>query len=188
MPIIFPPLVIPPRPPELPSVPPPSTTEPVELKGPHLRNDAFLSRWIEDFERVVKDAWFSLSKLITTIDTRIVVLETRVSDTYTWGQKGVPSIDTDAPVTLLALPLRVVRDEEIVECTAASEVPEGAVTFIVQHNEVDLVTLTLDHVPFVAVPFPLDAPHKVLKDDKLRVVIASVDADIADVVVQVRCR
>lgn len=195
MPIVFPPLTIPPRPPELPAVPPPATTEPAVTKGPHLRNDAFLSRWVEDFERVVKDAWFSLSKVIAALDARVTGLETRVtnleqrvSDTYTWGQKGTPTIDEDADVTLLALPLRVVRDEEIVECTATSEVPEGAVTFVVQHNEVDVVTLTLDSVPFVAVPLPPDAPHKVLKDDRLRVVIASVDGDIADVVVQARCR
>ena len=70
---------------------------------------------------------------------RVVELENRISDTYTWGQKGTLTVEEaeegEAPVvTLLALPLRVVRKEEVLECTAAAEVPGAGGVLIVQHQ------------------------------------------------------
>ena len=134
MAINVPPLVVPPRPPELPAVAPP--------KGqgePFLRNDAHLSNWIDELERVLMDAWRTLKSLLEGIDQRITRLETRVADTYTWGQKGTLTIEEaeegeEAEVTLLALPLRIVRAEEILECTAATEVPGRGGTLLVQHQ------------------------------------------------------
>jgi hypothetical protein len=169
------------------------------LKGPHLRNDAYLANWLEAFERVIQDAWLKLNALITAINKRIEDLEGRISDTYTWGQKGTLTIEEgeegeEAPVSLLALPLRVVRDEELVECTAAAEVSPvaDAIVLIVEYlaadaEPVEAATLTLDvGMDFVAVT--LEPPLKLKKNDKLRVVIAAVDEEGADVVAQVRCR
>jgi hypothetical protein len=213
MAITFPPITIPPRPPDLPMVAPPKSN-----KDPHLTNDGHLSKWIEDFERVVKDAWTALSTLVAELDKRITILETRISDTYTWGQKGTLTIEEaepgeEAPVTLLALPLRIVRDEEVVECTAAAEVPGLGGVLLVQHQAsgptgtpptradevewIDVATLTFEaEMRFVAVTLP--TPFKMKKDDTLRVVIAEVGGaprvvgeepeELADVVVQARCR
>jgi hypothetical protein len=170
----------------------------------------------------MKDAWIKLNALIGELDVRITVLETRISDTYTWGQKGELAVEEpvegeEPEPTLLALPLRIVRKEEILECTAAAEKPGAGGVLIVQHqasgpivaeppvtppvtraDEVpwtDVATLTLEaEMTFVAVP--LDTPFKMAKDDTLRVVIAEVgevpedaeDGALADVVVQARCR
>jgi hypothetical protein len=166
----------------------------------------------------VKDAWTALSTLVAELDKRITILETRISDTYTWGQKGTLTIEEGEPgepvsVSLLALPLRIVREEEIVECTAAAEVPGLGGVLRVQHqasgptgtpptraDEVewtDVATLTLEaEMRFVAVTLP--TPLKMKKDDTLRVVIAEVASparaigeeqeELADVVVQARCR
>jgi hypothetical protein len=193
--------------------------EPEGAPRPYDRNDAHLSKWIEDFERVVKDSWTKLGVLLNEVDKRVTVLEERVSDTYTWGQKG--ELTVEEPVegeepepTLLALPLRIVRKEEVLECTAAAEKPGAGGVLIVQHqasgpivaeppvtsraDEVpwtDVATLTLDaEMKFLSVP--LTTPFKMAKDDTLRVVIAEVgeaeedaeDGALADVVVQARCR
>jgi hypothetical protein len=114
---------------------------------------------------------------------------------------------------LLALPLRIVRDEEILECTAAAEVPGLGGVLRVQHQAsgatetpparadeipwTDVATLTLEaEMRFVAVTLP--EPFKMTKDDTLRVVIAEVGSatpavgeepeELADVVCQARCR
>jgi hypothetical protein len=194
------------------------------------RNDAFLSTWVEDFERVVTDAWTKLGVLLAGLDTRITALEERVtaleervSDTYTWGQKGELAVEEpvegeEPEPTLLALPLRIVRKEEVLECTAAAEQPGAGGVLIVQHQAsgpivaeppvtppvtsradavpwTDVATLTLDaEMKFVSVP--LDTPFKMAKDDTLRVVIVEIgeapedaeDGVLADVVVQCRCR
>lgn len=183
MPVRFPTLTIPPRPPELPAVPPPATSaSPIELKGPHLRNDAFLSRWVEEFERVVKDAWANLANLITTVEERIVALETRISDTYTWGQRGGLQHEQ-----FVALPLRVVRQETLVEFAIAVETPStsGAVIIDLRRNGVFLTQATLPvGGRFVAVPVTL----ALAKNDALAVVVAQEGTDTEDLVVQARCR
>jgi hypothetical protein len=228
---VFPTLNIPPRPQELPTTPPPSSSarvrEEAEKTGNPLgkmlvdgynRGDAHLTGWVDEEQRVLKEAWQDLQTLVAALDARILVLETRIADTYTWGQKGTLTIEEGepgepAPVSLLALPLRIVRDEEIVECTAAAEVPGLGGVLLVQHqasgptetpptraDEVpwtDVATLTLDaEMRFVAVTLP--EPFKMKKDDTLRVVIAEVASparaigeepeELADVVVQARCR
>jgi hypothetical protein len=182
-----------------------TTKEPQGAPKPHDRNDAFLSNWVEDFERVVKDAWTKLGVLLGEIDKRVTALENRVSDTYTWGQKGELTVEEpeegeEPEPTLLALPLRIVRKEEILECTAAAEKPGAGGVLIVQHqasgpivveppveppvtpradevpDEVpwtDVATLALDaEMKFLAVT--LTTPFKMAKDDTLRVVIAEV--------------
>jgi hypothetical protein len=230
---VFPTLNIPPKPQELPSTPPPSSSarvrEEAEKTGNPLgkmlidgysRGDAHLTGWVEEEQRVLKEAWQDLQTLVAALDARILVLETRIADTYTWGQKGTLTIEEaeageEAPVTLLALPLRIVRDEEILECTAASEVPGLGGVLLVQHqasgatetpptraDEVvwtDVATLTIEaEMKFVAVTLP--EPFKMKKDDTLRVVIAEVaevdgaprvdeePEELSDVVVQARCR
>lgn len=180
MAINFPVLVIPPRPPELPAVPPPPTTEPVVKTGPHLRNDAFLSRWLEDFERVIKDAWLLLGTLLAQIDARLVYLETRVADTYTWGQRG-----TLTDEERIALPLRVVRKEKVVELTVAAEVPStsGSVSIEFRVNGAAAVTLQLPSgAPFVAVPFI----RELAVNDKIEAFTKN-PGNAEDVVVQARC-
>ena len=168
-----------------------------------LRNDAQLSVWVEEFERVVKNAWTQLNTLVADLDRRITELETRIADTYTWGQKGTLTVEEaeegeEAVVTLLALPLRIVRKEEVVECTAAAEVPGMGGVLIVQHQHsgpdvpdvvppgrrrpradeeevpwTDVATLTLEAgMKFVSVM--LEEPFEMAKDDTLRVVIAEV--------------
>jgi hypothetical protein len=231
---VFPTLNIPPRPQELPSTPPPSSSarvreEAEKTESPlgkmlidgYSRGDAHLTGWVEEEQRVLKEAWQDLQTLVAALDARILVLETRVADTYTWGQKGTLTIEEaeegePAPITLLALPLRIVRDEEMLECTAAAEVPGLGGVLLVQHqasgatvtpptpptrvDEVvwtDVATLTIEaEMKFVSVT--LTEPFKMKKDDTLRVVIAEVASatpavgeepeELADVVVQARCR
>jgi len=217
---ILPALVLPPRPPELPTVPPPVTADkPPDFK----RNDAFLSRWIEDFERVMKDAWLKLNEMLQKFHDRITALEQRVADTYTFGQKGalalaVPVEGAPPSLDLIALPLRVVRDEEVVEATLTAEVaPAASCTVAVEHVVPDaagstegrpattVCTLTLPaggH--FVSFSFTLPAPpparavapppYKVKKNSVLRAHIVGTGGDAegaggaTDVVCQVRCR
>jgi hypothetical protein len=228
---VFPTLNIPPKPQELPSTPPPSSSarvrEEAEKTGNPLgkllidgysRGDAHLTGWVDEEQRVLKEAWQDLQTLVSALDARILALETRIADTYTWGQKGTLTIEEGepgepAPVSLLALPLRIVREEEILECTAASEVPGLGGVLLVQHqasgapvtpptraDEVPwttVATLTLEaEMRFVAVTLP--EPFTMKKDDTLRVVIAEVGGaarvvgeepeELADVVVQARCR
>lgn len=194
MAIKFPPLTLPPRPPELPAVPPP--------KGqgdPFLRNDAFLAVWIDEFERVIKDAWFLLRTLVEGIEARITVLETRIADTYTYGQKGAlalaapPEEGEPVSLSLLALPLRVVRDEEILELTAACETPsEDTTTVLTVQHIVDTVSTTVGTLTLgtgiTFVPLVLPAPKKVKKNEVLRVEITEASETAADFVVQIRCR
>jgi hypothetical protein len=200
----LPPLVPPPRPPELPvAVPPPLAGQTPQTPGPHVRNDAFLSQWIDDLERVLKDAWIKLNSVLKGFDERITILETRVADTYTFGQKGILTVvedplDPGAP-TILALPLRVVRNEEIVELVVACEKASTAdeTTLQVQH--------AVGNADFTAVGLPLTmgpgmklaerlftvaprTPRKILRNDRLRVVIQVASLDAADIVAQVRCR
>jgi hypothetical protein len=229
---VFPVLNLPPKPQELPSTPPPSSSarvrEEAEKTGSPLgkllvdgysRGDAHLTGWVDEEQRVLKEGWQDLQTLVSALDARILALETRVADTYTWGQKGELTVEEpvegEAPEpTLLALPLRIVRKEEILECTAAAEKPGAGGVLLVQHqasgpivaeppvtpraDEVvwtDVATLTLDAgMKFVAVTLP--EPFTMAKDDTLRVVIAAVgeapadveDGVLADVVVQARCR
>jgi hypothetical protein len=228
---VFPVLNIPPRPQELPSTPPPSSSARVReeaekhasplgkmLVDGYSRGDAHLTGWVEEEQRVLKEAWQDLQTLVAALDARILALETRIADTYTWGQKGTLTIEEgepgeEVPVSLLALPLRIVRDEEILECTAAAEVPGLGGVLLVQHqasgatetpptraDEVpwtDVATLTLDaEMRFIAVTLP--EAFKMTKDDTLRVVIAEVGGaaravgeepeELSDVVVQARCR
>jgi len=173
-------LVIPPRPPELPTTPPPPAEAPIVKVGPHLRNDAYLTRWLEDFERVVKDAWIALAQLVASLEARILALETRVADTYTWGQRG-----TLTDEERIALPLRVVRKEKVVELTVAAETPStsGSVSIQFRVNGAVAVTLTLPSgAPFVAVPFI----QELAVNDKLDVFVKS-PGTAEDVVVQARC-
>jgi hypothetical protein len=228
---VFPVLNIPPRPQELPTAPPPSSSarvrEEAEKTGSPLgkllvdgytRGDAHLTGWVDEEQRVLKEGWQDLQTLVSALDARILALETRIADTYTWGQKGTLTIEEgepgeEVPITLLALPLRIVREEEIVECTAAAEMPGLGGVLLVQHqasgptetppirvDEVpwtDVATLTLDPaMRFVAVTLP--TPFKMKKDDTLRVVIAEVGGavraegeepeELGDVVCQARCR
>jgi hypothetical protein len=184
----------------------------------YTRGDAHLTGWVDEEQRILKEGWQDLQTLVSALDARILALETRIADTYTWGQKGTLTIEEaeageEAPITLLALPLRIVRDEEILECTAASEVPGLGGVLLVQHqasgatvtpptraDEVvwtDVATLTIEAaMKFVAVTLP--EPFKMKKDDTLRVVIAEVGSatpavgeepeELADVVCQARCR
>jgi len=194
---ILPALVLPPRPPELPTVPPPVTADkPPDFK----RNDAFLSRWIEDFERVIKDGWIKLTSLLQSFDDRIVALEKRIADTYTYGQKGVITLATPpeeggpTPLTFLALPLRVVRDEELVEVVATCEIPAATTptTFTIQHGPhkdamANVTSLTLGvGVPLAQIT--LATPRKMKRNDVLRVLVAEASLEAADFIVQVRCR
>jgi hypothetical protein len=228
---VFPILNLPPKPQELPSTPPPSSSarvrEEAEKTGSPLgkllidgysRGDAHLTGWVDEEQRVLKEAWQDLQTLVAALDARVLALETRIADTYTWGQKGTLTVEEGepgepVPVTLLALPLRIVRDEELVECTAAAEVPGLGGVLLVQHqasgpivpppmraDEVPwttVATLTIEaEMKFVAVTLP--EPIKMHKDDTLRVVIAAVGGaaraegeepeELADTVVQARCR
>jgi hypothetical protein len=226
---VFPILNLPPRPQELPSTPPPSSSARIReeaekqdnplgkmLVDGYNRGDAHLTGWVDEEQRVLKEGWQDLQTLVSALDARLLALETRIADTYTWGQKGTLTIEEGepgepAPVSLLALPLRIVREEEIVECTAAAEVPGLGGVLLVQHqasgatetpptraDEVpwtDVATLTLEpEMRFVAVTLP--EPFTMRKDDTLRVVIAEVggapraddEEELADVVVQARCR
>jgi hypothetical protein len=228
---VFPVLNLPPRPQELPSTPPPSSSarvrEEAEKTGSPLgkllvdgytRGDAHLTGWLDEEQRILKEGWQDLQTLVSALDARLLALETRIADTYTWGQKGTLTIEEGepgepTPVSLLALSLRIVRDEEIVECTAAAEVPGLGGVLLVQHQAsgapatpptradeipwTDVATLTLDAgMRFVAVTLP--EPFTMKKDDTLRVVIAEVTSpvraigeepeELADVVVQARCR
>lgn len=181
MAITLKPLVIPPRPPELPATPPPATSADPQTKGPHLRNDAFITRWVEEFERVVKDCWIALGQVLQLIDARLVYLETRVADTYTWGQRGTLTDEEG-----MALPLRVVRDEKIVEFTIASEKPgSGTISIEFRINGTNFQTLSLPgNSPFVAIP--VTPARNVLKDDKLALFVKS-PGTAEDIVVQARC-
>jgi len=175
-------LVLPPRPPELPTAPPP--VKPGEPPSP-LRNDALLSNWIEDIERVLKDAWLKLQQAFAALEARVLVLEQRIADTYTFGQRGALTLIPDDP-NWVALPLRVVRDEEVLEVTAAAENPDTSATVDIQRNGASLYTLTIDG-PFVSYLFP--TPIKVVKNDKLAVVLLDDGGGgCANVVVQIRCR
>jgi hypothetical protein len=231
---VFPVLNLPPRPQELPSTPPPASSarvrEEAEKTGSPLgkllvdgysRGDAHLTGWVDEEQRVLKEGWQDLQTLVAALDARILALETRVADTYTWGQKGTLTVEEGepgepVPVTLLALPLRIVRDEEMLECTAAAEVPGLGGVLLVQHQAsgeivtpptpptradeivwTDVATLTIEaEMKFVSVILP--EPFKMKKDDTLRVVIAEVveaaptigeePEELSDVVVQARCR
>ena len=209
---VFPSLTAPPRPPELPTVPVPPTqptTKAADVfpKGDQppmqkwvegadrfvaetsLRYDALLTQWIEDFIRVMKDAWTRLNTLfantlgrIVIIENRLDVLETRISDTYTWGSG---SITVDKPI---ALPLRVVRDETFVEMSIAADTPseEGAVEIELTLNDGTLLNGALAAgAAFVVVPAIGTAA--VAKDSKLAVITRAVGTGVKGVVVQARC-
>jgi hypothetical protein len=194
-------LVAPPRPPELPvAVPPPMVGEAPVKTGPHLRNDAHLANWTDEFIRIMKDAWVKLGKVIQSIEDRLLALEMRVADTYTYGQKGVITLAVPIeeggpiPLTILALPLRVVRDEVLLEVVATCEVAgaTGGTTFKVQHGPsaaamADVTTLTLNTGALLA-QITLPTPRPMKRNDVLRVIVTAVSLEAADFVVQVRCR
>ena len=99
----------------------------------------FLTKWLEEFIRVVKDAWARLGTLVGVISGRIEVLEKRVSDTYTWGSGSI-TVDK-----IIALPLRVVRSEVLVEFTIAAETAStsGDVQIELRQNGATLINGTL---------------------------------------------
>lgn len=183
------PLVLPPRPPELPTAPPPASTD----KPNFLRNDAIVSNWIDDIERSLKDQWLKLAQQIEIIEGRITVLEKRIADTYVFGQKDVIEVDPDPEAhNWLGLPLRVVRPENLMELVATAETAstDGDVHLQVLKNGVQIAMLTLapgETITHQAMGAP-DAGLQMLKDDKLTVVIVDAGTDTADVVVQARCR
>jgi hypothetical protein len=72
----FPTLVIPPRPPDLPTVPPPQMGQPGQN---FLHNDALAAAWVEDFERVVKDAWRELATVVDALQADLAAVKTRVA-------------------------------------------------------------------------------------------------------------
>jgi hypothetical protein len=209
---VFPSLTAPPRPPELPTVPVPPTqptTKAADVfpKGDQppmqkwvegadrfvaetsLRYDALLTQWIEDFIRVMKDAWTRLNTLfantlgrVVIVENKIEVLETRISDTYTWGSG---SITVDKPI---ALPLRVVRDETFVEMSIAADTPseEGSVEIELKLNDGTLLNGTLAAgAEFVVVPAIGTAA--IGKDAKLAVITRAAGTGVKGVVVQARC-
>jgi hypothetical protein len=205
-PVFFPSLTVPPRPPELPTVPVPPTQpqtkaadvfprgEPPPMQKwvegadrfvaeTSLRFDALLTKWIEEFLRVMKDAWVRLQTLVTAVVGRVLVLETRIADTYTWGQKG--ALRADEPI---ALPLRVVRNEELVEMTIAAdhEDSRGGVTIDLTRNGTTILSgrLSGDDLAVIA-PNP---GITLTRNDILAVIARNVDADAAGIVVQARCR
>jgi hypothetical protein len=175
------------------AVPPPVAGQLPTTTGPHLRNDAHLANWTDDFIRVMKDAWVKLNQLLGVIEDRLLALEQRIADTYTYGQKGALTLAVDGPLTFLALPLRVVRDEELVELVATCETAatDTSTVLAVQHGTGGVFqtvrTLTLN-TGATLVEFKLPTPRKMLRNDVLRVVINAVSLDGKDFVVQVRCR
>ena len=87
----------------------------------------------------MKDAWARLGTLVSVISGRIEVLEKRVSDTYTWGSGSI-TVDK-----VIALPLRVVRSEVLVEFTIAAETAStsGDVQIELTQNGATLINGTL---------------------------------------------
>jgi hypothetical protein len=208
----FPPIVPPPRPPEVPDVPvppvrPTTTADQVFPQGrpPPLQKwvegadtfvrerslqlDAFIARWVEEFIRVLKEAWDKLKFAFEELDKRITALEQRVADTYTFGQKGKLKKRPDPDPNWIALPLRVVRDEVLLEVVATVETPssDGDVNLSVQHEGDEIVVLTLaSGEDFTVNTF--DPPRDLAYNDKLLVQLRDAGTDAADVVVQIRCR
>lgn len=204
--IVFPSLAVPPRPPELPTVPvaatqPTTKAADVFPKGDQppmqkwvegadrfvaetsLRYDAILTKWIDEFIRVIKDAWARLSIQINVIVGRIATLETRVSDTYTWGSG---SITKDK---LIALPLRVVRDETFLEMTIAAETAStsGDVQIDLVRNDATLISGTLSSGSTFVVKVAEDKPALAV-NDKLAVITRNAGTGVKGVVCQARCR
>lgn len=178
-------LVVPPRPSELPaSLPPPAD----EQQKPFLRNDALSANWVEQFERAMKDAWIALNKVVVSLETRVSALEQRIADTYTYGQRGGLQVLEDDP-NWIGLPLRVVRNELLLECvgTLQTAPTDGTVTVEIRHNAAVVTVLDLAvGATFVSVALP--APRGLLKNDTLTAVLTAGDPTAADVVVQLRCR
>jgi hypothetical protein len=202
----FPTLAPPPRPPELPTVPVPPTrpvvkAEEVFPRGQApplqkfieqtdrfvdetgLRRDAFLSKWLDEFIRVMKDAWVRLSTVFTELESRVSTLETRIADTYTWGQKGHPTADEP-----IALPLRVVRDEELVEMTIAAdhEDSRGGITIDLTRNGDTILSGRLGGDDIAVIE--ADPGTKLDKNDILAAIARDVDDTATGIVVQARCR
>ncbi|HJY45348.1 MAG TPA: hypothetical protein VJ301_12060, partial [Propionibacteriaceae bacterium] len=202
----FPSLSAPPKPPELPIVPveptqPTTKAADVFPKGEQppmqkwveqadrfvdetsLKFDAIITKWVDEFIRVMKDSWVKLGTLVGLISGRIEVLEARISDTYTWGSG---SITVDKPI---ALPLRVVRDEEFVEMAIAADTPStsGAVEIELRLNDGELLRGALSAgADFVVVPAIGTA--NLSKDSKLAVITRAAGEGTKGVVVQARCR
>jgi hypothetical protein len=175
----IPTLVMPPRPPELPTAAPPPPAE------PHLKNDAYITRWVEDFERIIKDAWVKLNAWIVGelggLSGRVTVLETRISDTYVFGARGTPAIDTG-----LALPLRVVRSETVKKVTVAVQTPAtvGNTSVEFLHN---VAVFQLVTVPAGAVFASATLTRALTEDDEVSARITAVGTDVANIVAQIRC-
>ena len=201
----FPSLPVPPKPPELPTIPVeptqpttkaadvfPAGEQPPEQKWVEqadrlvaetsLKFDAILTKWIEEFMRVIKDAWARLGTLVGVISGRIEVLENRVSDTYTWGSGSI-TVDKG-----IALPLRVVRSEVLVEFTIAAETAStsGDVQIELQQNGATLINGTLPSGSNFAVMPAEDRPGLAV-NDKLEVITRSVGTGVKGVVCQARC-
>jgi hypothetical protein len=177
----IPPLIVPPRPPELPTVPPPP---PVDLPtdAVHLRNDSFLARWVEEFERVMKDAWFALSQIINGIEKRILALETRISDTYTFGQVGGLKEDSR-----IALPLLVVRDEKLAEWVVTLETPPSGESAVIELRRNETQVLATAVMNDEGTTVALDPQTPLLKNDKLEAWVVTPGVGAADIVCQARC-
>jgi hypothetical protein len=216
--VAFPTLSLPPRPPELPSVPvapakPAITAEEVFPQGKppplqkwveagdrlvaerSLQLDAFLTKWFDEFLRILKDAWLKLQAAFTALEARVgkvedrvTVLETRIADTYTFGQKGGLQVIDDDP-NWIALPLLVVRDEVLVEIAVTVYTPsdDGDVVFSFQHNGAEVASLRVfqgDNFLLV----PLTPPRPLAYNDVLLVQLNESGTNAENAVIEARCR
>ena len=121
---------------------------------------------------------------VNVIVGRITVLETRVSDTYTWGSG---SITEDK---IIALPLRVVRDETFVEMTIAAETPStsGDVQIDLTLNDATLLSGTLLVRSRPSWRRKRRTSRSSTVNDKLAAMVRDAGTGVKGVVVQARCR
>jgi hypothetical protein len=206
----LPPLTLAPTPPELPTVPAPVPEQPA-----HVPNDARLTQWVADLSRSLKDAWVRLNSSVggiesalstqtgsitalegrvTAVEGRVTALEQRIADTYVFAQPGALSATPvgEPPLApLVGLPLRVVRQEVLVEAALALGTAAGSpVILALEHNQLQIATGGLGPGQTFAVaaftpPRPL-AANDVLSIRVLQVGTAPQTG--ADLVVQLRCR
>jgi hypothetical protein len=200
----LPPLTLAPTPPELPTVPAPLPDQPA-----HLLNDGRLTQWIAEISRSLKDAWVRLNSSVGGIESalstqsgeisgltgRVAALEQRISDTYTFAHPGAVSatpVGEPPQAPLVGLPLRVVRQEVLVEVAIALETAAGApgVSVSFEHNRTQVAMGGLSAGQTFAV-LPFTPPRPLLVNDILafRVLqVGEAPTAGADLVIEARCR
>jgi hypothetical protein len=207
----LPPLTLAPTPPELPTVPAVVPEQPA-----HIPNDARLTQWVADLSRSLKDAWVRLNSSVggiesaltaqsgeiggltgrvTALEGKVTALEQRIADTYVFAQPGAVSATPvgEPPLApLVGLPLRVVRQEVLVEAALALGTAAGppGLSLALEHNQVQIAAGGIAAGQLFAVA-AFTPPRPLLANDTLAVRVLQVGAEPApgaDLVVQLRCR